>query len=320
MCLPAPCSLLPASVQYNLKHVTRYDYSDAVSVCHNQLHLAPRTCLGQTVTEFRLTVDPQPANASERLDFFGNQVNYFALHTAHKQMTVTSESVVQVHRVAVDPQQPAEPWESIAASLKKASDPTRLEALQLSLASRRVATAPTTSDAFRKFAAASFPPGASLLASSRDLTRRIYKEFEFDSRATNVNTPPDEFLNLGRGVCQDFAHLAIACLRSFGLAARYVSGYLRTEPPPGKPRLAGADASHAWFSVWCGELGWVDFDPTNDMVVAGDHITVAWGRDYDDVCPISGVFLGGGSHTVNVAVDVIPQPVAVAQAQMQQQQ
>ncbi len=300
-------------MQYNLKHITRYDYSDAVSVCHNQLHLAPRTCLGQTTLEFRLTVDPEPANASERLDFFGNQVHYFAIHTSHRLMTVTGESVVQVNRAAVDTSQPAESWESIAASLKKASEPTRLEALQLSLGSRRV----STGDAFRDFAAESFKPGTSLLTAARDLTRRIHKDFEFDPRATHVNTPPEEFLKLGRGVCQDFAHLGIACLRSLGLAARYVSGYLRTEPPPGKPRLAGADASHAWFSVWCGELGWVDFDPTNDMVAASDHITVAWGRDYDDVCPIGGVFLGGGSHTVSVAVDVVPQTNMQQQSQQQ---
>jgi transglutaminase-like putative cysteine protease len=275
--------------------------------------LAPRTAIGQTVERFSLAIDPQPAYTCERDDFFGNRVHYFAIHTPHKKLRVAAESVVTVNRVPVDVGVASPAWEKLAGELRAAADATRLHAFQLSLPSRRV----SLGDLFRKYAAPSFAPGAPIAAATRHLVGRIHDDFKFDGQATHVNTSPEEFLKIGRGVCQDFAHLAIACLRSLGLAARYVSGYLRTEPPPGQPRLSGADASHAWLSVWCGELGWVDFDPTNDMVIGSDHITVAWGRDYDDVCPINGVFLGGGHHSVAVEVDVVPQH---EQQQTQQQQ
>jgi transglutaminase-like putative cysteine protease len=158
----------------------------------------------------------------------------------------------------------------------------------------------------RDYAAKSFLPNRSIVQALVDLNVRIHHEFRFDTRATTVDTPLWEVLNLRRGVCQDFAHLATGCLRSMGLAARYVSGYLRTTPPAGKPRLVGADASHAWCSAWCGPLGWVDFDPTNNCLVGGSYVTIAWGRDYGDVCPIQGVFVGGGDHRITVSVDVAP--------------
>ncbi|HMP07581.1 MAG TPA: transglutaminase family protein, partial [Lacipirellulaceae bacterium] len=160
------------------------------------------------------------------------------------------------------------------------------------------------------YAAVSFPPGRPVVDALRDLTARIHREFRFDPRSTHVNTPLADVLRERRGVCQDFAHLAVGALRAMGLPGRYVSGYLRTTAPPGKPRLVGADASHAWAACWCGDLGWVDFDPTNNCLVDADHITVAWGRDYGDVCPIQGVFVGGGEHAMGVSVDVVPQDAA----------
>jgi transglutaminase-like putative cysteine protease len=163
------------------------------------------------------------------------------------------------------------------------------------------------SEALRDYARPSFPKDRPVFEAARDLTSRIHADFKFDAKATTVHTPPDELLELRRGVCQDFAHLAIGCLRSMGQAVRYVSGYVCTTPPPGMPRLKGADASHAWVSVFCGPLGWVDFDPTNNAVVADSHITIGWGRDYGDVCPIQGLFVGGGEHKMTVAVDVEPE-------------
>ena len=158
----------------------------------------------------------------------------------------------------------------------------------------------------RDYAQSSFASGRPILESIVDLTGRIFHDFEFDSKATTVYTPLEDLLKIRRGVCQDFAHLAIGCVRSMGLPCRYVSGYLRTTPPPGKPRMIGADASHAWASVYCGPLGWVDFDPTNNALAGQSHISIAWGRDYGDVCPLQGVFVGGGEHSMGVNVDVIP--------------
>jgi transglutaminase-like putative cysteine protease len=195
-------------------------------------------------------------------------------------------------------------WETVAADIPTNTRPPGLAVLYLSLPSPRIRLSPALAD----YARPSFPAGRPIFDAARDFTARIHNDFEFDAKATTVSTPPEEFLELRRGVCQDFAHLQIACLRSLGLAARYVSGYVATTPPPGMPRLAGADASHAWVSVFCGPLGWVDFDPTNDAVVGDQHVTIGWGRDYGDVCPIQGVFVGGGEHSVQVGVDVIPLP------------
>ncbi|OYW11667.1 MAG: hypothetical protein B7Z55_19015 [Planctomycetales bacterium 12-60-4] len=186
--------------------------------------------------------------------------------------------------------------------MRATESPLTLEALQFTFDSPSV-TAPA---AVGQYAAESFPAGRPILEGVRHLTTRIHEDFKFDPRATTVSTPVVEVFEHRRGVCQDFAHLEIAALRSLGIPARYVSGYLRTIPPPGRPRLVGTDASHAWLSVYCGEAGWIDVDPTNDCIVSTDHITVAWGRDYSDVCPIKGVFVGGGTHQMTVSVDVQP--------------
>ena len=319
-------------MRYHITHITTYAYAEKISTCHNQVHLAPRNTAWQSCENHRVNIRPEPADRDKRIDFFGNQVEYFVILQPHARLTVSSTS-----RVTVDRQPPAladsPPWESVAELLQRDRQQSTLQARQFIYASPRIPVAPATMqitvpasettspagngdaatshasffDEVRSYTAESFPPGTPLAEAVRDLTRRIHADFVFDGKATTLNTPVEQAFGQRRGVCQDFAHIQIVCLRSLGLAARYVSGYLRTDAPPGRPRLVGADASHAWVSVFCGELGWIDFDPTNDVVPTDAHITLAWGRDYDDVCPIQGVFLGGGKHTMSTSVDVRPE-------------
>ena len=199
------------------------------------------------------------------------------------------------------PQQ-SPPWEEAARLLPDDHSPEGLEAYQFGFESPRIRIRPE----FASYALQSFTPGRPMPEALLDLTARIHKDFRFDSKVTNVRTPTEEVFRKRRGVCQDFAHLQIACLRSLNIAARYVSGYLRTYPPPGRPRLVGADASHAWVSAYCPGIGWLDLDPTNNVVPTNGHVTLAWGRDYGDVSPLRGLILGGGAHTLNVAVDMEP--------------
>jgi transglutaminase-like putative cysteine protease len=303
-------------MRYTVRHETIYSYTDLVPVCHNRVHLTPRSTARQVCHEHQLSVIPLPATHTQRPDYFGNEVDYFSIQEAHAGLRVTSSSVVEVaaNGAAKLPDSPA--WEDIAAQYDQArlaNDEARMtndeiESVRHSsfvifkLPSPRI----TPSAALADYARPSFAKGRPIVDAARDLTARIHAEFAFDPKATTIHTPPEETLALGRGVCQDFAHLAIGCLRSLGLPARYVSGYVCTTPPPGRPRLQGADASHAWISVHCGPLGWIDFDPTNNCVGGESHVTIGWGRDYGDVCPIQGVFVGGGQHRMIVAVDVVP--------------
>ena len=222
-------------------------------------------------------------------------------------MTVTSVSEVTLCERTVPPVEQTPAWDQLAQTLRTPTTPADLAASEFTFdSSRSIGLKPLT-----EYARKSFPPGRPLLAAATELTERIFRDFTYDPRATTVTTPVDEVFRLKKGVCQDFAHLQIAALRSLGLAARYVSGYLRTRPAPGKPRLVGADASHAWLSVYLGGGEWLDLDPTNNVVPNLEHITVAWGRDYSDVCPLKGVFIGGGRHSLSVSVDVAlidPQP------------
>jgi transglutaminase-like putative cysteine protease len=295
-------------MKYQLTHKTWYAYSEPAPVCQNLVHLAPRATARQTCTHYRLRVDPTPAFLSRRDDYFGNHVEYFSIEGPHRKLEVAAESTVDVRPLDARRLEESPSWEDAAHAARHTGDPLQpLETLtplewQFIVPSPRVAITPELS----AYAAVSFPWDRPVVEAIRDLSSRIHRDFKFDPRATTVHTPLDEVLRLRSGVCQDFAHLAVGCLRAVGLAGRYVSGYLRTSPPPGKPRLVGADASHAWASCWCGPLGWVDFDPTNNCLVSDDHIAVAWGRDYGDVCPIQGVFVGGGEHRMGVSVDVVP--------------
>lgn len=287
-------------MQFNIVHRTTYRYTVPVSLAHNQAHLRPRSTPWQTSLASHLAVDPVPASLSPWSDFFDNQTDYFTLEEPHKELTITATSIVELTPPTwpVAEQTPA--WETVRDSVPTSRDELTLKALPFLFESPCIRRSTTAFD----YAARSFTPHRPLLAATRDLTSRIYREFKYVPGATDAHTPTSEVFARRQGVCQDFAHLAITCLRSVGLAARYVSGYLLTDPPPGQPKLVGADASHAWFSVYCPELGWLDFDPTNDQMPTTRHVTVAWGRDYSDVCPVKGIFLGGGRHSVHVAVDV----------------
>ncbi|MBL9122391.1 MAG: transglutaminase family protein [Planctomycetaceae bacterium] len=287
---------------YKVTHTTTYSYSETVPVCHNEVHLTPREHPYQACSYNRLLIRPHPVTSGKRVDYFGNPVSFFTVQEGHHKLVVTAVSKVRLseppdHRPAITP-----PWEKIRAALPGFRHPQGLDAYQYVFDSPHVAC----SAELAGYAHASFTPGRPILEAAIDLNQRIHRDFEYDPQATSVHTPLSEVLAHRRGVCQDFAHLAIGCLRSLGLAARYVSGYLRTVPPPGKPRLVGADASHAWLSIFCPESGWVDLDPTNNSVPSLDYITLAWGRDYSDVCPIKGVFVGGGNHGMSVSVDVVP--------------
>jgi transglutaminase-like putative cysteine protease len=285
---------------YRVTHTTTYRYGKVVSLCHNLVHLTPRTCARQTCLSCQLQVTPSPKLFLEQADFFGNRATYFMVEEPHEQLTVKAVSETEVVPFVVSDAAVTPPWESVRAELEHDHSPQGLEARQFVYDSAYVKASPELAG----YAAPSFPACRPVLEAARDLTRRIHEDFRYDPKATTVATPLHEVLELRRGVCQDFAHLQIGCLRALGLSARYVSGYLRTYPPAGQERLVGADASHAWLSVYCPGLGWVDLDPTNDLIPSDGHLVLAWGRDYGDVSPVKGVNLGGGRHTVSVGVDV----------------
>ncbi len=286
---------------YRVSHTTSYHYEEMASVCHNELRLTPRTGARQRPRRTQLRVDPTPSALVPYLDFFGNQMHFLTFQEPHRQLTITAKSDVEV--MAAAPPDPTPPWELVRDRVRTDRGAGALDAYQFVFESPQVEL--DTADIL-DYALPSFPPDRPVLEGVRDLTGRIHAEFAYDRAATTVSTPVAEVLRERRGVCQDFAHLEIACLRALGLPARYVSGYILTTPPPGAPRLVGADASHAWLAVWLGDAGWVDVDPTNDQLPGDQHITVAWGRDYGDVSPLRGVVLGGGAHEMTVAVDVTP--------------
>jgi transglutaminase-like putative cysteine protease len=289
-------------MRYKITHTTTYHYSEAVPVCHNEIRLTPRDGRGQNCLSHQLVIKPTPAALAKRSDYFSNPAHYFSIQEGHRKLTVKAVSRVDLRPPTLPDPQQTPPWEQVRDQIARAETPATLEALQFTDDSPSIQIPPSAG----VYGATSFPAGRPILAGVIELTQRIYRDFQYDPRATTVSTPVDEVIELRRGVCQDFAHLQIAALRAQGLAARYVSGYLRTYPAPGRPRLVGADASHAWVSVYCGEAGWIDVDPTNNCLVQTDHITIAWGRDYSDVCPIKGVFIGGGVHHMTVSVDVAP--------------
>ena len=237
------------------------------------------------------------------MDYFGNQLSFFTVQEPHKQLVVEARSEVVIdEREAAAPGAVARRGKKSPGRYRRIAARQSLEAYQFVFESPRI----RPSAEFAAYALRSFTPGRPFAEALLDLTARIHQDFRFDSKATNVRTPPEEVFRKRRGVCQDFAHLQIACLRSLNLAARYVSGYLRTYPPPGRPRLVGADASHAWVSAYCPGVGWLDVDPTNNVVPSHNHVTLAWGRDYGDVSPLRGLILGGRDHTLKVAVDMEP--------------
>jgi transglutaminase-like putative cysteine protease len=288
-------------VKYLVTHQTRYLYSDTVSISYNRVHSRPGAVAGQKSGNSKILIQPEPDSINSERDFFGNPIAFFTVQNPHRELevTVSFDADVQEREIPVR----SEGWDTAVGLLRETPDRSSVLASQF----RHDSTWVRRSNTLSEFAASSFPKGSSVIEGARDLCSRIYREFDFDPTATTVATPLEDVLEKRKGVCQDFAHLALGGLRSLGLAARYVSGYILTLPPPGQTRLQGADASHAWISVWCPVVGWVDLDPTNDLVVSDQHVTLAVGRDYHDVCPMRGVVLGGGTQTVKVGVDVIPQ-------------
>jgi transglutaminase-like putative cysteine protease len=285
---------------YELRHDTRYTYSQPVALGHNFLHMQLRDCPGQQIKEMSLTITPEPAVRTERSDYFGNPVTHFTLQQRHREMTVSSRATVEVESKQPVALAASTPWEDIQRLLSDDLTQQGLDAYQYTFDSPLA----SGSRSLRDYAEPGFKPGRPIFEAVMELTTRIFKDFKYDPTTTTVSTPTAQVFEQRSGVCQDFAHLMIACLRAWGLPARYVSGYLRTLPPPGKQRLVGADASHAWVGVYCPKLGWLDFDPTNNKVVGDHHITLAWGRDYGDVSPVRGLILGGGKHKIKVEVDV----------------
>jgi transglutaminase-like putative cysteine protease len=266
------------------------------------VHLTPRNSIRQTCRFNQIDITPDAAVRHERMDVFGNNSTHFSLQEPHRSLTVLASSDVEVLPRDDYATIWSTPWEQVADLLRAGRDSATLEARQFTFDSPH---AHRHAD-LAAYAAKDFAPGRPILQAATDLTTRIHKEFTFKPAATTIGTPVLEVLKHKHGVCQDFAHLEIACLRSLGLAARYVSGYLLTRPPPGKPRLIGADASHAWVSVFIPDLGWIDFDPTSGVLPSAQHITLGWARDYDDICPVKGVIIGGHRHSLSVAVDVAP--------------
>ena len=289
-------------MKYRITHTTSYAYTMPVPVCRNMVLLTPRETPYQTLSAHRLTIRPKPAESTRRRDYFGNIVHSFSIEESHRKLRVSSSCRIRIRSRPELASAESPTWEWIVAALSDRSTAGWLDVCQFVFDSPVISSA----SEFSEYARESFPAGRPILDAVLNLTKRIHSEFNYDTEATCVTTSPSEAFRLKRGVCQDFAHVQIACLRSLGLSARYVSGYLRTIPPEGTPRLIGADESHAWVSVWCGPLGWVDFDPTNDRICGTDHITLALGRDYTDVAPLRGTFLGGGTSTLKVSVDVAP--------------
>jgi transglutaminase-like putative cysteine protease len=283
-------------------HRTVYSYGEMVTTSRHEARLSPREHEHQHTVSHAVEILPRPTLRRRRFDYFGNRAIHFSLDEPHRALEVVATSVVDVLPLLLPDLARTASWESVRDQLRSDRKRDVLDAYEMTFESPFVRWSP----ALAEYAAPSFPPGRPVLEAVRDLVRRIHQDFTYDPRATDVSTPLSTVLETRRGVCQDFAHLGIGCLRAVGLAGRYVSGYLLTRPPPGKPRLVGADASHAWLATWVPELGWVDFDPTNDVIPGEEHVTIGHGRDFSDVTPIRGVILGGGAHTVTVSVDVTP--------------
>jgi len=287
---------------YDVSHKTVYRYSAPVVQSQHIVHMSPRRVDHQEVRGHTLLIDPAPTLREEREDYYGNRVVMFDIEQEHKELVVHAKSTIEVTPPQAIDLERSTRWDVLAGLVAKAQAGIDLEVVDYACASKHTRPSIEIADYARR----SFAPGRAILPAAWDLVSRIYDDFVFDTTATDVSTPVDQVLRQRRGVCQDFSHLALACLRAMHQPARYVSGYILTSPPPGLPKLAGADASHAWISVWSPEFGWVDFDPTNGLMPRDEHIAIAYGRDYDDVSPISGILLGGSEHSVAVGVDVLP--------------
>jgi len=288
-------------MKYRVTHTTEFIYEARVGLCYNEARLLPRDLPHQKILATGLQIEPMPYDYYERFDYFGNRTVYFSIQQPHDQLIVTANSEIDTSATILKEETGSLSWEMARERLRIVRSAEILDASQFVLDSPTV----VVNDLVLNYALPSFSPGRPLIDAVHDLMQRIFHEFNYDPEFSTIATPLKDILEHRSGVCQDFAHLAIGCLRSMGLAARYVSGYIETEPPPGEKRLVGADASHAWFSAYIPGYGWLDFDPTNNQLSGERHITVAWGRDFADVTPLKGVAFGSGEHELKVAVDVL---------------
>ena len=291
-----------AQTLLSVSHRTTYHYSTPVETAQHLATIRPLACAWQRVVAHTERIEPAPSYLHSRIDAFGNDVLYFALDAPHERLQMISETTVQLTPRWSDLDPDATPaWEEVADSLRFRAGGACHPQVEFCFASPNIALKP----ALRDYALRSFRPGKPIVAGAIDLMHRIHADFDYKPSATMFDTPAERAFDMKSGVCQDFAKVMIGCLRALGLPARYVSGYLRNDPPPGQPRLIGADASHAWVSVHCPQSGWIDLDPTNDVLADMDHVTLAIGRDYSDVSLLRGMILGGGAHRVDVAVSVL---------------
>ncbi len=291
---------------YRVRHVTRYAYRSPVDLGTHVLHLRPRPLPWQKIVSAAIVADPPPSRRRDGLDHFGNLVTWLFVDLPHPGFEVTAEAVVNVRLPDPPPAEETPVWEAVAAAARAGGAVAWRAAEFLFESPMAMASAEAAA-----YAAESFPPGRPILQGLLELNQRIYQDFTFRSGVTTLATPVSEIMERREGVCQDFTHLMLSALRGNGLPARYVSGYIRTRPPPGMTRRLGSDQSHAWVSCWTGpEHGWIDLDPTNGIVVRDEHVVLAWGRDYSDITPVRGMILGGGAHTLTVRVDL--EPVAEA--------
>jgi len=295
-------------MKFSVKHSTKYTYNAFVSFCHNIATIKPRNSKGQTLLSYNLHIDPNPADISSRIDFFGNNITRFSIQEPHKELHVIAESIIERSYDSVRNSFFSDECKKVTLKeayekLNKTNDVVILEAKQYILESIFIRN---ISNAMKEYALVSFQENRSVFEATYELMKRIYTDFSFVSGFTTISTPLTEVMEEKKGVCQDFAQVAIACLRSIGLPARYMSGYIETIPPPGKKKLIGADASHAWFAVFIPGFGWVDFDPTNNQIPGDQHIVIGWGRDYYDVPPLKGVLFGAGKSKLDVTVDIRP--------------
>lgn len=287
---------------YRVEHRTHYEYGGEVVNSHNEVHLLPRSLPTQSPSRIELRIDPTPDSVRWRRDYFGNDLVFFVLQTPHHELTIRTESRVEIQAVPAFDATRSPAWEEVVERVRADDSAEALEAFEYVFDSPFVPASPSLAD----YARASFPSGRPFAEGALDFSHRIFTDFRYDPDATTLDTPVEEALRDRHGVCQDYAHVMIGGLRSLGLPARYVSGYLASARRPADAKLIGDEASHAWVGAWCPVLGWIAFDPTNDLVPSDRHVVLAYGRDYDDVSPVKGVTLGGGSHIVSVAVSVRP--------------
>ena len=290
-------------MRYLLSHRTSYSYASSVDSAHHIAHLRARAFPGQKVNSISIATSPEPALAAQHIDHFGNHIDIYRIDKPHQRFDIEVRAAVEVKFPDPPPAHDTPPWEELRTALRGNGFPAPIEASEFVYESPLV----PLDETLRAYGAQSLKPGRPILEAARELAGRIKADFEYHPGATDISTPLHEVFEGKAGVCQDFAHVMIAALRAHGLAAGYVSGYIRTAHSKDEIALRGSDASHAWVAVWCGDkAGWVHLDPTNDLVASQDHVAVAWGRDFSDVSPLRGVILGGDSHVYSVAVTLVP--------------